>query len=172
MYDAFVAYDKNDRSWVVKELIPNLEAPGEQGGDETSDGIREPMRLCIHERDFQLGNWIEENIVTAIEQSRQIILVVSNHFLESNWCRFELEVARMQSLERGRNLIVPILLENVSLEIMPASLQFIVRKHTYIEWKEDEVLHGEFWRRLTEVLSSMENNVFRCECGRTTQDLQ
>ena len=172
VYDAFVAYDKNDRNWVVKELIPNLETSGEQQGDENPDAIREPMRLCIHERDFQLGNWIEENIVTAIEQSRQIILVVSNHFLESKWCRFELEVARMQSLERGRNLIVPILLEDVSLENMPASLQFIVRKHTYIEWKGNEELRGEFWRRLTDVLSNMENNVFRCECGRTTYDSQ
>ena len=82
VYDAFVAYDKNDRNWVVKELIPNLETSGEQRGDENPDAIREPMRLCIHERDFQLGNWIEENIVTAIEQSRQIILVVSSHFWE------------------------------------------------------------------------------------------
>ena len=162
-YDAFVAYDKDDRGWVKNELVRNLEASINDGNEERS---RQPMRLCIHERDFELGNWIEENIVTAIEQSRRILLVVSNHFLNSNWCRFELEMARMHSMERGRNIVVPILLEDVPFEEMPASLQLIIRKHTYIEWKPEAENHEEFWDRLTDVMSNVENNAFVCECGR------
>ena len=151
----------------------NLETPDVPIQDlEDAPYAGQPMRLCIHERDFELGNWIEENIVKAIEQSRKIILVISNNFLESNWCRFELEIARMQSLERGRNLVVPILLEDVSMERMPVGLQWIVRKHTYIEWNGNTGDHEEFWIRLKEVLANVENNSFSCECGRTVLNLQ
>ena len=165
VYDAFVAYDKDDRGWVRNELITHMETPNNDDS-EHNDLFRKPMRLCIHERDFELGNWIEENIVTAIEQSRRIILVISSNFLNSNWCRFELEMARMHSMERGRNIVVPILMGNVAFEDMPASLQLIVRKHTYIEWKEETGDHEEFWDRLRDVLSNVEDNAFVCECGR------
>ena len=78
----------------------------------------------------------------------------------------------MQSLERGRNLVVPILLEDVSMERMPVGLQWIVRKHTYIEWNDNTDAHAEFWIRLKEVLANVENNSFSCECGRTVLNLQ
>ena len=126
VYEAFVAYDKDDRGWVRNELITHLETPNNDDS-ENDEMFRKPMRLCIHERDFELGNWIEENIVIAIERSRRIILVISSNFLNSNWCRFELEMARMHSMERGRNIVVPILMGNVAFGDMPASLQMIVR---------------------------------------------
>ena len=161
-YDAFVAYDKDDRSWVRNELIPNMES-----SEDPNSGIEgHGMRFCIHERDFELGNWIEENIVSAIEQSRKVILVISANFLASNWCRFELEISRMQSLERGRNLVVPVLLETIDSEKMPSSLQWLVRRYTYIEWKDDPSSRKEFWDRLSQVLTETNSDPLICECGR------
>ena len=165
LYDAFVAYDKDDRGWVREELISHLESPMLDGRDDLPFS-RKKMHLCVHERDFEPGKWIEENIVTAIEQSRSVLVVISKNFLNSNWCRFELEMARMQSMERGSNIVIPILMEDVSFEEMPGSLRMIVRKHTYIEWKEETGDHEEFWERLADVLSNVEKNTFVCECGR------
>ena len=161
-YDAFVAYDKDDRSWVRNELIPNMESTEDLNSGIEGNG----MRFCIHERDFELGNWIEENIVSAIEQSRKVILVISANFLASNWCRFELEISRMQSLERGRNLVVPVLLETIDFASMPSSLQWLVRKYTYIEWTEHPSSREEFWDRLRQVLTETNSEQLVCECGR------
>ena len=165
LYDAFVAYDKDDTGWVRNELISHLESTMADG-NEDHQFSRKHMRLCIHERDFEPGKCIEENIVTAIEQSKMVLVVISKNFLNSNWCRFELEMARMHGMERGNNIVIPILMEDVSFEEMPASLRMIVRKHTYIEWKEETGDHEEFWERLADVLSNVENNTFVCECGR------
>ena len=165
LYDAFVAYDKDDRGWVRNELISHLESPVADGRDDHSISSKH-MRLCIHKRDFEPGKWIQENIITAIEHSKMVLVVISKNFLNSNWCLFELEMAQMQSMERGSNIVIPILMENVSFEEMPASLRMIVRKHTYIEWKEETGDHEEFWERLADVLSNAENNIFVCECGR------
>ena len=161
-YDAFVAYDKDDRSWVRNELIPNMESSEDPNSGIEGNG----MRFCIHERDFELGNWIEENIVSAIEQSRKVILVISANFLASNWCRFELEISRMQSLERGRNLVVPVLLETIDFENMPSSLQWLVRKHTYIEWGDDQSARKDFFIRLHQALTEKSSDPIICECGR------
>ena len=165
-FDAFVAYDKDDRSWVRNELIPNMESSGDPNSGIEGHG----MRFCIHERDFELGNWIEENIVSAIEQSRKVILVISANFLASNWCRFELEISRMQSLERGRNLVVPVLMETIDFANMPSSLQWLVRKHTYIEWKDHAIGAEQFWARLRDVLKENGDDHVFCECGRSVLD--
>ena len=98
VYDAFVSYEMNDRNWIVQELILNLEnkssvirasstaaQPDAFGSkdellnssenrclpnvDKTNED-KVTFSLCIHERDFELGNRIDENIVKAIQMSR------------------------------------------------------------------------------------------------------
>ena len=157
--------------------MQNLEGQPSLASLNTNDGIEsigdqtfKLLRLCIHQRDFELGNSIEENILTAMEQSKKVILVVSHSFVQSNWCKFEMEIARMQSLERGRNLVVPIMLQPVRMEEMTASLKWMVRRHTYIEWKEDSSGQEEFWKRLRRVLRDPGLESWICECGRTVFD--
>lgn len=41
-YDVFVSYSDIDRSWVLDDLIPSMEADGD-------------ISLCFHERDFQVN---------------------------------------------------------------------------------------------------------------------
>uniref|UniRef100_A0A1Q3FIX7 Putative toll-like receptor n=1 Tax=Culex tarsalis TaxID=7177 RepID=A0A1Q3FIX7_CULTA len=40
-YDVFVSYSDNDRSWVLEEMLPNLER-------------EDQLTVCLHERDFEL----------------------------------------------------------------------------------------------------------------------
>uniref|UniRef100_A0A087YT03 Uncharacterized protein n=1 Tax=Anopheles darlingi TaxID=43151 RepID=A0A087YT03_ANODA len=42
VYDVFVSYSENDRSWVLNELLPNLERS-------------EDIAVCLHERDFKVS---------------------------------------------------------------------------------------------------------------------
>ena len=142
-YDAFVVYSSEDSQWVHEELVPHL---------ENGDCVGQMLRLCVHERDFGPGENIIRNIWNKMEESRKVILVISNNFARSNWCKYEIDLARMIGVEKARNLLVPVLLENVRMEDMSDSLRWIVRKLTYVEWPQWPPAREEFWRRLRDAI--------------------
>lgn len=80
-YDVFVSYCDKDRDWVLDHLIPNIEKQTD-------------VTICLHERDFQVGLSILENIIQCMDQSRCLLLVISESFLKSNWCSFEMHLAQ------------------------------------------------------------------------------
>lgn len=80
-YDVFVSYSEKDREWVLEHFIPNIEK-------------RSEVTICLHERDFQVGLSILENIIQCMDQSRCLLLVISESFLKSNWCSFEMHLAQ------------------------------------------------------------------------------
>ena len=61
IHDAFVVYSDEDRQWVHNVLLYEM---------ETVRG----MKLCVHFRDFIPGNDIDDQIVTAIDDSRKTLL--------------------------------------------------------------------------------------------------
>ena len=144
-YDAFVAYHKDDLKWVQHELFKHLDTEGREG-DLDDQTIR--FRLCIHDRDFIPGVSIEDNIVRAIENSRKTILVLSQKFLTSGWCEFELQMARMESFDKGRNLIIAVMLEPLEIEKMSKSLKLLIRRNTYIEWFKNPENRENFWKKI------------------------
>lgn len=81
IYDVFVSYSNQDRDWVLEEFLTNIEK-------------RSVINLCLHERDFQVGLSILENIISCMDQSRCLLLVISESFLSSNWCNFEMHLAQ------------------------------------------------------------------------------
>ena len=70
-FDAFVSFCAADRTWVLDTLLPTLE--------DTAEGYK----LCLHERDFQVGTYIMDNIGENIEKSRRVILVLSPAYIKS-----------------------------------------------------------------------------------------
>ena len=137
VYDAFVAHNSNDASWVVRHLLPRLETEGR-------------YRLCLHQRDWPIGREISENIVESIEASRKVIVVLSNNFAQSQWCRMELEMANHRRLGNWHNSLVLVLLETISPENQNATLRSLLTTHTYLEWNERA--QEKFWRVLRKAL--------------------
>jgi hypothetical protein len=84
----------------------------------------------------------------------KVILVISKNFTQSHYCNYELNLARLHSVEQGRNLLVPVVLDPVDMESMSECLRWIVRKLTYIQWPrhptEDRV---EFWYKLRQAIA-------------------
>ena len=68
------------------------------------------------------GNVIEENIIESINQSFKTILVLTTNFVKSEWCEFELQMARMRCFDEGRDIIIVIMLEPVSALHMSTTL--------------------------------------------------
>nr|KAG5689925.1 hypothetical protein BaRGS_015613 [Batillaria attramentaria] len=129
-YDAFVSYDSDDNDWVLRVLRPEL---------EDCRGLR----LCLHERDFTPGRFISDNIIEHMGESGAILPVLSNAFLHSDWCRFELFVAVKSGLAHAQRRVpvVPVLLEELDRTSMDSLVYALLNTTTYLAWpREDGVL--------------------------------
>lgn len=74
--------------------------------------IKHSYKLCIHERDFLPGMGIADNIVECIGASKRIILILSQNFLSSPWCQYEVQIALTELHQKRKSkLLIPILLE-------------------------------------------------------------
>ena len=145
-YDAFVAYSAHDYKWVYGPLQAYLEK--HQG-----------FNLGLHERDFKAGKYIADNIIDTINRSKKIIFVISSSFLESDWGEYELDMARMHMFQQNREMLIVIILEEMSISRMPARLKQIWESITCLE--ADDIVRGcsnpdsshTFWKRLNQAMS-------------------
>ena len=151
-YDAFISFHSDDQDCVWNELYEHLDITYENA--DTDDDQRR-FKLCIHERDFVPGELIEENILKSIESSRKTIVVLSSNFLQSVWCEFELQIARKECIERGRDLIIAVMLEPLPADIkLSRSVERLIRKNTYIKWSTNPWERMHFWNRIRSALTN------------------
>eukprot|EP00058_Branchiostoma_floridae_P020004 XP_002605494.1 hypothetical protein BRAFLDRAFT_92915 [Branchiostoma floridae] len=130
-YDAFLSYSQHDLDLVLHDVLPALE------------NREPPFRVCLHHRDFLPGVPIAENILNAVSASKRTIILLSNNFLESDWCQLEFQAAHAQMLQDRANRVIVILLDDVLTENAPPEIQHYLRTNTYLKWGDDR-----FWERL------------------------
>ncbi|XP_040887560.1 toll-like receptor 2 type-2 [Toxotes jaculatrix] len=160
-FDAFVSYSERDASWVETFLVPELEEPSETDEDSANPRTPRPLTLCLHKRDFLPGQWIVDNIMSAMERSRRTIFVLSENFVQSDWCRYELDFSHFWLFngDGGGEPAILILLEPLSQDDIPrrfCKLRKLMSSTTYLEWPQDEERRGEFWRSLRNALRGEE----------------
>ncbi|XP_062571858.1 toll-like receptor 2 [Saccostrea cucullata] len=125
-FDAFVSYSNQDHDW-VSDVFENNKLEVLKG-----------FKFCLHHRDFMAGKTITENIIDSIESSRHTIVIVSRHFLDSNYCLYEFEEALRQSLSEKKRHLLVILMEEISQNKMPKVLQACLKTFTFIK-KDDKI---------------------------------
>ncbi|XP_058457262.1 toll-like receptor 13 isoform X2 [Malaya genurostris] len=141
-YDVFVSYSDNDRSWVLDHMLPELEK-------------EDLISVCLHERDFEVGYSILENIISCMDRSRCLMLIVSESFLLSRWCQFEMHLAQHRLLETRRDELILVLLEDLPKRKCPKTLSYLMKTKTYIKWPNERTHEQElFWKRLRKALLS------------------
>ncbi|XP_061566803.1 toll-like receptor 2 [Cololabis saira] len=149
-FDAFVSYSERDAGWVENFLVPELEEPS-----DSNSGNASSFTLCLHKRDFLPGHWIMDNIMNAIERSRRTVFVLSENFVHSDWCRYELDFSHFWLFDVGGDAAILILLEPLSKDDVPkrfCKLRKIMSSTTYLEWPQEEERRPEFWRSLRNAL--------------------
>nr|ANQ46688.1 toll like receptor 1 [Gymnocypris przewalskii] len=143
-FHAFVSYSQKNADWVKSQFLPKLE------GDYS-------LRVCHHERDFIPGKTIVQNILRCIEQSRRCVFVLSSHFVQSEWCHYELYFANHQRVTRGMDSIILILLEPLPLYLIPSKyyqLKAMMSRRTYLEWPQEGAKQKLFWANLRAALQA------------------
>ncbi|CAH2084648.1 unnamed protein product [Euphydryas editha] len=131
LYDAFISYSSKDEAWVTEKLAPNLER-----GDP-------PYKLYLHYRDCPAGGYIADNIIQAVESSRRTIMVLSENFIKSEWCRFEFKSAHHQVLRDRRKRLIVVLLGKVPKKDLDPDIRLYLKTNTCVKWNDKS-----FWEKL------------------------
>ena len=137
IFDAFVAHSQQDEEFVRLQLLRKLEHD------------KQPYSCCVHYRNFLPGEFISDNIVSAIMLSKKTILVVTKQFVRSGWCDFESRAAQCHHLGKTRGGIIAI--------VFPGGYEAAKRKPglcaildyvTFLPWPENEEEQNVFWLKL------------------------
>ena len=76
------------------------------------------VNLAVHIHFLvHLSQYISDNIVNAIHQSRWTLCVLSSHFFDSYWCMYELNMARMESIysRKGSHILCLVILNKTGV---------------------------------------------------------
>ncbi|XP_074760142.1 toll-like receptor 2 type-2 [Athene noctua] len=144
-YDAFVSYSERDSEWVENIMVRELEQ------------ACPPFRLCLHKRDFVPGKWVVDNIIDSIEKSHKTLFVLSEHFVQSEWCKYELDFSHFRLFDENNDAAILVLLEPIQSKAIPkrfCKLRRIMNTKTYLEWPLEEEQQEIFWFNLKIALKS------------------
>ncbi|KAM4053328.1 toll-like receptor 6 isoform 1-T4 [Anomaloglossus baeobatrachus] len=142
-FHAFISYSENDASWVKSVLLPSVQSMSD-------------LRICQHERNFTPGKSIVENIITCIDNSYKSVFVLSPHFVQSEWCHYELYFAQHKLYSENTDNLILILLEPIPQYLIPSryfKLKALMKQRTYLEWPQEKSKHALFWANLRAAIS-------------------
>lgn len=138
LFDAFVSYSAKDEAFVVEQLAPALE-----NGDP-------PYKLCLHYREFPAagggggGGYVSDAIAHAVDSSKRTIMVLSDNFIKSEWCRYEFKSAHHQALRDKRKRLIVVLLGDVPDDRLDPDIRLYLKTGgAHLQWGDKH-----FWEKL------------------------
>ena len=105
----FISYSSKDFGWVTENLITILE--------------KHSIDYSIHNRDFELGRPIVQNMADSVYGSRQVLIVLSENYLASNFCREELHMAVQRGVDVGDSSLILVKINDLNKTKLPAALR-------------------------------------------------
>ena len=122
-FDAFVCYNfDTDEKYVTDIILPELE-----------QNHNPPFKLCFDSQDFKPGVHIKENIIEAIRKSNSAIIVLSQGFVSSIWCKEEFADCYIENMKDPAFRLFVILMQPVeNLENVSEYMKSFFEKKTYL----------------------------------------
>ncbi|KAK9885486.1 hypothetical protein WA026_010978 [Henosepilachna vigintioctopunctata] len=146
-YDAFVSYCNQDQNFVVR-LVNMLE------------NYEPYLKLCVYERDFQVGSVLAESVLENITHSRKTLIIVSNSYAKSYWCKWESQIVEHHrlffenpNLKKLDQSIVLIKLGPLDESHLTPTLKYLLKTRIYLQWDPEEEKQKIFWRKLRQFLA-------------------
>ena len=119
-YDVFVTFSSKDSQWVTNNLTPLLE--------------RNRLKYCIHSRDFELGRALVDNMAESVYSSRKVLAVMSKNYMDSKFCRGELDMALHRSRVGNKGSLLVVRIDGIKKKKLPKAL----REQTFVDYHNDK----------------------------------
>ena len=108
-YDLLPIYAEKDRDFVEKNFLVPLDKSG--------------YAILNHHLNFIPGNPIADNILIAIKESRYLMPVITENFLKSKYCVYELEQSVIRMIKTKSTCIIPV---TADIKILPECLKSLL----------------------------------------------
>ncbi|XP_049876810.1 protein toll-like isoform X2 [Pectinophora gossypiella] len=119
-YDAFLSFAHGDMEYVNEVLLPELEAEPHS------------YRVCVHYRDWPVGDWIPAQIMRSVSLSKRTIILLSRNFIASIWASLEFRYAMASATKEGRTRLIVLIMDDVLSEALDAEMQGYLNYNTYL----------------------------------------
>ena len=147
-FDAFVSYSSSD-SDCVKKYLPQFET-------------KNNLKFCFEEREWLPGYDRALSLQESIENSRKILIIVSNAFAISEWCYFQLSTIQAALFEKGRDNVILVMLEDIAEENLNPRLRFQIQRRSYVEWSSNCVVGRQlFFAKLKRALTAPSSSIVK-----------
>ncbi|KAH3825320.1 hypothetical protein DPMN_127194 [Dreissena polymorpha] len=123
---AFLSFSSEEAELVVNKILPILNSELQQK-TRTSRVL-----VCSGDSHFRPGYALGEEIIRCIEDSAVIILAVSKHFCQKEWCRKEVQ----ETYDQNKPIIL-LFLERVEPEEMGKVLRKLFDRYAHASWIPD-----------------------------------
>ncbi|ANM29229.1 hypothetical protein ABI59_05940 [Acidobacteria bacterium Mor1] len=143
-YSAFISY-----------ALPDEEFARRLSADLRDNGVR----CWFAPEDLKAGDRIMNTINDAIRVQDKLIVILSKHSIERDWVEHEVKQALKAEVERGRDLLVPIRLDNAVFECGFGWAKEIRAAHRpsgrhiadFTDWKNHETYGSAFEKLLRDL---------------------
>ncbi|KAL3886267.1 hypothetical protein ACJMK2_026274 [Sinanodonta woodiana] len=126
-YAAFLCFSSNDKDFVIEYVRPKL--------DTKLKCLlkRESNLVFVGDANFDVGRQICEEVVSAASRCWCTVLIISNSFLESDWCLFE-----VQSAWNSGCRIFPLFIEKCDKRKAKGIMKVVCRDMVRLLWPKDK----------------------------------
>ena len=137
-YDFGVLSEEEDRV-ISRQIVTYLEG--------RTNASNAHLKGYLDERDAQPGTLIVDNICTMIEQSKYILVLVSQNSITDGWWKLQAHMSLKHRLDNPqlKDTVIPIYLPGVQLEQRPLELQI------FEGLEYDSGVESDFWRQLRNI---------------------
>ncbi|XP_046581667.1 toll-like receptor 4 [Haliotis rubra] len=139
--DAYIGYSDVDYQYICHTVREHLED-------------RHGVKLFLKDRDTIPGGQIADDIISGIDSSWKTVLVLTQSFIEDQWCRFIVNRIVYSSTRMPAGSILLVLFEDVRRgDISPALLNVVEERHIFSVGKcmGDQ---GRLWRDVSQLIKN------------------
>ncbi len=130
-YDAYVMHNNAEFDFVHDKVVRQLEPQ---------------FKLAIPDRDLIPGHYKMDELERILLESRTVIVVLSQEFLNENWSRWELTQALHNEIEQNNFKVILVLMEDrKTLNNIPRHLKVFLKFGTSIQGPN---IDAHFWSKL------------------------
>jgi len=144
-YSCFLCYSSTDEG-IAKRLHADLQANS--------------VRCWFAPHDLNPGNYIRKEIDQAIHLQDKLLLILSEHAINSGWVDYEVELALAREIRQQREILFPIRLDNEALQSASnwaTTLQATRHIGDFTNWTDTQTYQHIFDRLLRDLKKADES---------------